>query len=284
MSRSVPNQKHLEAWQIFSRALRDGDTQTAIAQATSGHIKENMVAGGTLLGIAAGYEGGTDCIRALVAAGLKVDKRGSGDATPLMAAVDAAVAQCLIDLGADINARDHMGRSVAYRLAQAGHTAALAAVVAAGADLSVRSCHGETPLHIASCHSQVNTTTYLLTQDVDLNARSNSGGTPLIHACGVVKLANARLLIEAGADVRIRDTTQMDALMHVLEFATGLSEPLDPAFVEMLIAAGADLTSTDYKGRDVHFYAKGHDAARAVIEQHLLEQTPTQAARQRKTL
>ena len=81
----------------------------------------------------------------------------------------------------------------------------------------------------------------LISQHTDVNTRDSKGYTALIIACYNNKLAAAKLLLEAGADVNAKygDYT---VLMDAAE--SGYSET-----VKMLISAGADVNAKDRKGR-----------------------------------
>ena len=87
---------------------------------------------------------------------------------------NTAVMQCLLEAGADINARDENGNTLLHHLADySDATAALQWVLAHGADV---------------------------------NARNRSGSTPWLRAVfGSTSVKTLRLLVQAGADVWARD-------------------------------------------------------------------------------
>jgi len=80
--------------------------------------------------------------------------------------------------------------------------------------------------------------------------RGMAGDTPLLYAVRYRELSAARLLIEAGADVKHRDDSGTTALIEAARL--GGPEALD--FVKLLLARGADPDARDNKGtsaRDV---------------------------------
>jgi len=78
--------------------------------------------------------------------------------------------------------------------------------LAAGADVSVRDNSGRTPLHRATGNGHAGMVRLLLEAGADVDMRDeNIGASPLHEACGEDRVDVALLLLEAGADPNARD-------------------------------------------------------------------------------
>ena len=105
----------------------------------------------------------------------------------------------LITSGADVNARDDVGRAALHWAAGAS-PAVIVALLQAGADVQARDMYDRTPLHFVSATGSAENITLLLQAGADVNARTANDWTPL-H--GVAKFGapeNVALLLAAGAD------------------------------------------------------------------------------------
>ena len=107
-----------------------------------------------------------------------------GDTTPLHFAAsynpDPAVIAVLLRAGADLNAREWLGRTPLHEAAWLNdNPAVITALVAVGADVNTRDDSGMTPLHTATQENFLSTVIEaLLNAGADPSARGSEGRTP----------------------------------------------------------------------------------------------------------
>lgn len=201
---------------------------------------------------------------------------GRDNDTPLL--TYAATYQCchtgyiaaLIDAGADLDAVDAEGRTVAYWTGVFGNNWLFDELDAAGADLfKTESRHGTTPLHIAC----LNNSTYIVRRLLEkrpeeISSVSDGGQTLLHHACG--RRGSKELiecLIERGANVNARDDHGQTPLCNAA--AAGRAD-----LVQCLIEHGADVAKAEPKMHDNDiFFTLGnhHDEGRLEVGKLLLK-------------
>ena len=95
----------------------------------------------------------------------------------------------LLELGADVNARSHLGRSILHESILRGSNAEhVSYIIAYGADIHARDVNGWTPLHYAAYLGQVKMVEDLLYHGADPQARDANGRTPLHYTASKVTL------------------------------------------------------------------------------------------------
>ena len=162
----------------------------------------------------------------------------------------ADVVKALLDIHADVNARDDYGETALMFAAGKGHAAIVGLLLTAGADVSARTPKGTTALILASKRGYLAAARPLLEAGADVNA-ADPGGTALTFAAWKGAGSLVQALIERGADVNARSATGTTALMYVA--ANG-----DAAVVRALIQTGADVNARDNDGHTVLEFAKRH--------------------------
>ena len=155
---------------------------------------------------------------------------------------DSAVAQALIDAGADPNIKTDHGWTPLHQFAQRRDVkdpAVAQVLLDAGADVNAKTGEkGETPLHMARNPDVVK---ILLDAGAEANVSDNNGTTPLHHAGGEADVMEIQtLLLEAGADPNARNKYGRTPLFGVWE---------EPAKLQALLDAGADVSVTDNEGQ-----------------------------------
>jgi tetratricopeptide (TPR) repeat protein len=119
------------------------------------------------------------------------------EVSPIVEAVsngNKAEVEVLLARGADVNVKDHRGRTPLFFAAanKAGTKDMVELLLARGADINAKDVDGETPLHYAPFSRQKDIVELLLIKGADVNAKSNSGHTPL---------DNSQMLNNANPDV-----------------------------------------------------------------------------------
>ena len=112
----------------------------------------------------------------------------------------------------DVQAKNRAGETALMMAALKGHTAAVQALLARDADVNQT---GWTPLHYAASGPQAGQNAIialLLEHHAYIDAASPNGTTPLMMAASYGSPEAVKLLIEAGADVHLRNQKGMSAL------------------------------------------------------------------------
>ena len=209
-------------------------------------------------------------------AGADLEARtGYEGATPLHWAArvngNPAVIAALLQAGANLEARDDIGRTPLHMAVGFNELAVIAALLQAGADLEARTDRGWTPLHVAAgfkdpdamaaldgalspppppgvaryyspfygtetigSNENPAVIAALLQAGADLEARTDRGWTPLHAAAGFKDPAVIAALLKAGADLEVRT----DEGLSPLHVATSWND--NPAIVAALLEAGAN--------------------------------------------
>jgi ankyrin repeat protein len=156
----------------------------------------------------------------LISEGVDLRARAQGGLTPLLYATcagHAAVAQALLDAGANVFDRDNdrEARTALILASIGGYAGICRALLAAGAPVNAADMAGSTALHEAMFHPAV--VSLLIAAGADINATDMDGWTPLYRAARNGQGRAVSLLLLAGANPRAKDkegNTPLDALVH----------------------------------------------------------------------
>ncbi len=199
-------------------------------------------------------------VKALLGADPKIvnDRDSNGD-TPLHVAAlhnQFAVAQALLEAGADVNAKNGYGaftpEDLGSILSSSNHKDPVSLLTVHGVD-TVDMKNGYTPLHLAVFsvgHRKI--IELLVSKGANVNARAASGATPLFFAILRDQKDDAQFLIEKGADVNIPDAygdTDLDCALR-LQYGS---------LIQLLLDHGADVNAQDQSMHRPLSYAMGMD-------------------------
>lgn len=123
----------------------------------------------------------------------------------------------LIKHKADVNIRDKSGNTALIQAARKDQVGAVRLLIEAGADLNLKDNKGVSALAMASALGKFGSMHLLINSGADLNSLNNERATPLIE--GVGRLEVVKILIEAGADSKIKDNSGKTALDYAQESA-----------------------------------------------------------------
>ena len=119
-----------------------------------------------------------------------------------------------LDKGADVNARDALGRTALHIAAFYGWPKTTELLIARGADINARDRVGMTPLHAAVISGGRAEVELLLRRKADIHARSDAGQTALHLSAATGQPKLSRYLIEQGADPRGEDSNGKTPLFY----------------------------------------------------------------------
>ncbi|MFQ3168807.1 MAG: putative component of type VI protein secretion system [Limisphaerales bacterium] len=111
---------------------------------------------------------------------------------------DMAAVQSQIESGADVDARDALGRTPLYYSIYNEHPQITGLLVRSGADVNVKHNAGKTPLHLAAELGDTATVRLLLKAGAKVNAQDSNQGTPLDWAVGTLHDDTADFLRKRG--------------------------------------------------------------------------------------
>jgi uncharacterized protein len=161
-------------------------------------------------------------VRKLVAEGAQINWRDHRGRTALLAATQRnriEVARFLIQEGANVNAKDLIQDSPFLLAGALGRVELLRLMIPAGADLTDTNRFGGTALIPAAHRGHVEAVKFLLTTRIDINHVNNLGWTALMEAVvlgdgGPAHTEIVRMLVAAGANTSIADRDGIMPLEH----------------------------------------------------------------------
>lgn len=201
------------------------------------------------------YYSSSGIASALMQAGCDIEASDKHSIRPihLAARINEKVVLALIERGADLSARDDMGRTALH---YAGSPTIVKLLLKAGADIEAKDTDdGSRPIHLAARDDEEVALT-LIKHGADVGARKDDDSTAL-HFTRSARLARA--LIEEGCDIEAEDVYARRPL-HAVS-SRGCDE-----VVSVLIESGADIEARNiWRGRPLHV-AASEKVARRLLE------------------
>ena len=199
----------------------------------------------------AAVNGNAAMITRLLDAGADANSVDAGGETVLMTAArtgNPSALRALLERGANVDAREPEFQQTALMIAvREDHDEAVGALLAAGASPNVQTRTGPVPAFVLPCKG-----TGCGSEGVGINrgglpdrgrrAEIKGGMTPLLYAARDGRVAIARRLVDAGADLELPDANGIRPLLMA-----ALNNKMDVA--RLLIAKRANINADDFWGR-----------------------------------
>lgn len=161
----------------------------------------------TPLLLCARERGGPETIRILLQVGADINARDKFQDSSLDLAAwrgKKKVVNLLLDAGAHIPSGGRKVRDLFYHAASKGLTRLFDAIAKAGGDPAFKLSNGGTLLHSAASGDSIQILEILIAKDLDINLKDNYGWTPLHYAARDGRVENVERLISKGADINTR--------------------------------------------------------------------------------
>ena len=173
--------------------------------------------------------GNSAVVEKLLSAGANPNAAAASGETPLMRCArtgNVAAVKSLLARKADVSARDNEQGQTALMWAIAQkHPAVAEALIQGGADIRARSKGGFTPLLFAARVGEVESAKLLLAAGANVEEPAPNGMTPLVLASASGQEALGIFLLDKGADPNVRDAVGATALHYtVMKGITSLNE------------------------------------------------------------
>ncbi|MDP3740025.1 MAG: ankyrin repeat domain-containing protein [Hyphomonadaceae bacterium] len=193
--------------------------------------------------------GDADMVSLLLKAGADAKALAPTGETVLMTAArqgEPKIVKALLEAGAEVDARDEAFQQTALMIAvREGRTEAVRELIAAKADVNAQTKAGRAPAHRLPSENSGSKGLGIVRGGwpLDRGMRNPVPGakTPLIYAAREGRLAEARMLVEAGARLETADANQMTPLLTAI-----INNKLDMA--RYLVEAGANVNAVDWYG------------------------------------
>lgn len=239
----------------FYTAIRENNLPALRTLLKSADVNTRDKRGSTPLMYAAA-SGSVEAIRAILAAGAKVNATNDFGATALMWGItDAEKVRVLLAGGADVRAKSKMGRTPLYlAAANDGSSATVKLLLDRGANPTERDGQQSTPLLAAAGANDLASMRLLLEHGADANDADIFGMTPLIEAAGNGSVKAIEMLLARGANVNAVSKTEINPSVKNGAIALGnftallVAAPASgPEVIKVLLDAGAKVDALDVR-------------------------------------
>lgn len=152
-----------------------------------------------------------------------------------------AIAQLLLDRGADVGAVHKDGNTPLHWASDEGHVEMVQLLLDRGADINIINAYRETPLSWAAKMGHVEVAQLLLDRGADIDAVHEDGDTPLHWASDEGHVEMVQLLLDRGADIN-RMNAYREAPLHLAILRQNIE------IAQLLLDRGADINAVDEDG------------------------------------
>ncbi|KAM0256388.1 hypothetical protein ACHAQJ_005039 [Trichoderma viride] len=184
----------------------------------------------------AAWSGKTDVVKRLLDLGADIEARNKHDNTPLHDAARSGktdMVKLLLDRGADIEAKNKRNNTPLHDAAQSGKSDMVKLLLDQGANMEAKGNNGNVPLHDAAWNGKANVVRLLLGQGANIGVEDNNGDSPLHLAVKNGKADVVKLLVDQGANIEAKDK-HGDTSLHIAAW-NGEEDA-----VRLLLSQGAD--------------------------------------------
>ncbi|OBT42533.1 hypothetical protein VE00_06189 [Pseudogymnoascus sp. WSF 3629] len=170
----------------------------------------------------------------------------------------------LLNLGADVNSKDTVGRTPISYAVEKGHEHGLQLLIQHGANVDSKDGAGRTPLSYAAENGHKDILELLLDLGADVNSNDTAGRTPLSYAAENGHESSVKLLLNNGAYLQLKDTAGRTPLSYAAENGHTISVKV------LLQGEGVEFNSADTSGRTPLSYAtaNGHTAVVELLQSY----------------
>ncbi len=156
--------------------------------------------------------------------------------------------QALLDAGSDINHQNLIGSNAIYRAAKGGRKRSVKVLIAAGADFNQPNDKDLTPLLAAAYNGDTKLVDMFLELGSDPSVVDSYGKSAIIYAAGRGFHKIVTKLLDTGIDVNKRYGNDLTVLMWAAGFSNDVPPKDGEETVRMLIERGADVRLRDNRG------------------------------------
>lgn len=225
----------------------------------------------------------------LLSQGANIEASCPMEITPLILAVrgkHTEILQYLLERGADVHKVDKYGWTALHHAVGAQELASLRltgcaslrltecidALVDHGIDVDAKNAQMETALHIALLGANTATVEHLISKGASLTAESCQGTAlhiAVLRGYEGYRLLMLQALLRNGADINRRRSSDGKTPLHVAVCHLVTWGNNDLSFVSCLLAHRPDASILDDKSKSALDYARGNEAATAMLMQYL---------------
>ncbi|MDX2146061.1 MAG: ankyrin repeat domain-containing protein [Planctomycetota bacterium] len=252
-------------------AAEKGDVPSIRRAAQSGNVDTHLAEGprkGMTPLMAAALAGKSVAVDELLKAGANVEARDAIGRSPLMYAAlsgDAPTVRRLLEANARVDARDPDNWTPPLLAAYRGNVDALRLLIEFGANVNNKNKWGQTALMAAARSGDQATAEVVLAAKPDVNDQDETGDTALSLAAQTdTGYALIERLLAAGANVNIANEDGVTPLMRAADRG-------DKRLLVLLLERGAKARVKDDTGRDAAAWAKARDDEPGQVIARLLE-------------